>query len=56
MADDDPEHDPDYQEFVDSMVKFCSCDYDRPCDSVLAAGPCERKMREDLDHPDFSDW
>jgi hypothetical protein len=34
---------PDYQEFVQSMVKFCHCEYDKPCDSVLAAGPCEKK-------------
>lgn len=50
------EDDPDYQAFVASMVKYCSCEYDCPCDSVLAAGPCERKTREDLGEYDDEDW
>lgn len=52
----------EYQEFVASMAKYCICD-DTVCDSVLAGGPCEERIREDEEfdyEPDYSlddlDW
>ncbi len=56
--DDDWQDDPDYQKFITSMLPFCRCDYDRPCDGVLAGGPCDHKEREGLDfyRRDDLDW
>jgi len=48
--------DPDYQEFLETMSRYCHCEYDKPCDSVLAAGPCERKQRESLDTYEDGEW
>lgn len=39
--------DPEYQAFVASMEKYCHCEFDSPCDSVLAGGLCEGKFDED---------
>jgi len=45
----------EYQQFVDSMVKFCRCDPEfRPCDGVLAGCPCDQinRAHSDLGDPD----
>lgn len=34
----------EYQKFVESMIPHCRCDFDKPCDGVLAGGPCDLKM------------
>lgn len=47
--------DPEYSAFVNEMRKFCHCEVDSPCDSVLAAGPCEGQT-ESLDEYDGEDW
>src|ERR1051325_5575556 len=38
-----PLDDPDYQAFVEEMAKLCRCTplSDRPCDGLLAGGPCD---------------
>lgn len=34
--------DPAYHQFVEDMAKLCKCAPDiRPCDGVLAGGPCD---------------
>lgn len=40
---ENPYDTPEYQQFVASMVKHCRCEYDQPCEGVLAGGPCDRK-------------
>lgn len=52
---DDPANDPDYQAFIASMEKFCRCDYDRPCDGVLAGGLCD-ETREEMDDECHELW
>lgn len=43
----DPTNTPEYQQFVASMVPHCRCkEGNRPCDGVLAGGPCD-EVRED---------
>jgi len=34
----------EYQKFVEEMANHCECHppFDRPCDGVLAGGPCDR--------------
>lgn len=40
----------EYQKFVASMAEHCRCDYHlRPCDGVLAGGPCDG-IRERDEH------
>src|SRR5438105_3778791 len=53
MNELDDRDDPEYQAFVASMMKYCRCEYDFPCDAVLAGGPCERKRHQGLDDYDF---
>lgn len=48
------EDDEGYSAFVASMEKFCHCDYNCPCDGVLAGGPCDER-REQVDEYDESD-
>lgn len=31
----------EYAKFVESMVSYCHCAHDRPCDGVLAGGLCD---------------
>jgi len=43
-ADQNPwEDDPAYQAFVEEQTKSCHCrpDHMRPCQGVLAGGPCD---------------
>ena len=44
--------DEEYQRWVESMVKHCSCTGNNscPCDGVLAGGPCDQRHEE----PDFT--
>lgn len=37
----DPYDTDEYQAFVDSMVPYCHCARNRPCDGVLAGGICD---------------
>jgi hypothetical protein len=48
---EDPYYSEEYQKFVESMVEFCDCEpsSERPCDGVLAGGPCDQKV-------DNKDW
>lgn len=39
----DPRDTPEYQAFVESMVKYCRCEFDRPCEGVLCGGLCDEK-------------
>lgn len=39
----DPFESEEYQKFVEGMIPLCHCEYDQPCDGVLAGGLCERK-------------
>ena len=48
--------DPDYQDFVFAMERFCHCDYDRPCDGVLAGGLCDGREEQVDEYNDESDW
>lgn len=44
----DPHDSPEYQAFVESMVPFCHCAQNRPCDGVLAGGICDDIQDDDL--------
>jgi hypothetical protein len=52
LLEDDPFDDPAYQQFVEEMAEECSCEYDAPCDSLLAGGPCECRL---IDHDSYDD-
>ncbi len=55
MSDEyqNPYDTPEYQAFVESMVKHCHCEYDQPCEGVLSGGLCDRKTkRRDFDEHD----
>ena len=41
--DEDPYQSEEYQRFVESMAEYCHCaaPHPRPCDGVLAGGPCD---------------
>jgi|ERR1051325_593950 hypothetical protein len=45
---DDPYQTVEYQRFVEDMAKHCRCTpyADRPCDGVLAGGPCDDAHRD----------
>jgi hypothetical protein len=49
--DEDPFQSEEYQKFVESMVQHCHCEPigNRPCDGVLAGGPCDgiQESRDD---------
>jgi hypothetical protein len=53
--DVDPYQSEDYQRYLAECAKHCHCDHDI-CDSVLAGGPCEGRIRDepDDDEPDFT--
>lgn len=38
--------DEEYQKFVESMVPYCRCSRNQPCDGVLAGGLCDN-IQED---------
>lgn len=42
-----------YEAFVQSMVPFCHCEFDCPCESVLCGAMCDEKKYADDD--DFYD-
>ena len=47
-----PEHDPEYQRFLEAMAKHCRCTPldERPCAGVCAGGLCDDMHRdEELD-------
>lgn len=50
--DEDPYQSEEYQRFVESMVEYCHCaaPHPRPCDGVLAGGPCDGFENE----PDYT--
>lgn len=43
---DDPYQSEEYQKFVESMIPYCRCSHDQPCDGVLAGGICDNVQRE----------
>jgi len=45
---EDEDEDEEYIQFIKDSLKYCECDYDRPCNSVLCGGICEEK-RYDFD-------
>ena len=49
----DPHQTEEYQRFVAEQVKHCSCceecNHSRPCDGVLAGGPCDQACTCDSD-------
>lgn len=47
-ASEDIFNSEEYAKFVQSMVPYCHCEGSRPCDGVLAGGPCDG-WREDRD-------
>lgn len=48
--DSGPYQTAEYQKFVDSMVPHCHCkESNRPCDGVLAGGPCDGVEEEPND-------
>jgi hypothetical protein len=51
---EDPYNSEEYQKFLDEMSEFCFCEYDKPCEGVLAGGLCDRK-REDDELIEFDD-
>jgi hypothetical protein len=56
--DEDPFQSEEYQKFVESMVQYCHCEPigNRPCDGVLAGGPCdEMEDQRDEDYEDRED-
>lgn len=52
-AGDDPYASEDYQRYIAECVEHCECT-DELCDSVLAGGLCEMRIREDDDEDDYS--
>ena len=48
--------DPEYQRFVESQVKHCRCSRNRPCDGVLAGGPCDDIQHDYEDDLWFDEW
>lgn len=50
--DEDPYQSEEYQKFVESMAEYCHCaaPHPRPCDGVLAGGPCDGFNNE----PDYT--
>lgn len=50
----DPCETEEYQKFVESMVPHCRCEFDRPCDGVLAGGLCDQK-KEPERHDEYYD-
>lgn len=50
-AEKDAHESEEYQKFVESMVPHCRCEFDQPCDGVLAGGPCDQRRRHN-DHLD----
>lgn len=51
---EDPYESVEYQKFVEEQAQYCFCEPSdmRPCDGVLAGGPCDRNID---DHEEFSD-
>lgn len=50
MITQDPYQTKEYQRFVESMVPHCRCrEADRPCDGVLAGGPCDDVQNEETE-------
>lgn len=52
---ENPYDTPEYQSFVASMVKHCRCEYDQPCEGVLAGGICERKKNNEFGPYEWSE-
>lgn len=42
----------EYQKFIESCVPDCHCEYDCPCDGVLAGGLCDEKRELDYEEMD----
>lgn len=57
IAIEDPYDTPEYQAFVEDMAKHCHClPLDRrPCDGVLAGGPCDGFGYDANDDPEPPD-
>jgi hypothetical protein len=49
--EEDPFQSEDYQQFLVECAKHCRCDHEL-CDSVLAGGPCEERIRDVPDEDD----
>lgn len=53
MTYENPHDDPAYQQFVEECAKVCQCceecGHSRPCDGVLAGGPCDHACTCDSD-------
>lgn len=45
----------EYQRFVESMVEHCRCEFDRPCDGVLAGGLCDDRKHEPEEESEVCD-
>lgn len=52
---ENPNDTPEYQSFVSEMAKYCKCEFDQPCDGVLAGGICERRTHRDSDSYEWSE-
>jgi len=55
--EEDPHQTEEYQKFVASMVPHCHCEPNerRPCDGVLAGGPCDGATVEPDDDREYQD-
>jgi hypothetical protein len=51
---DEQIYDEEYAKFVASMVQYCKCEIDQPCDGVLAGGLCDQQKehRDSMDDRD----
>lgn len=56
LVDEDPLQSEEYQRFVASMVEHCHCcERNRPCDGVLAGGPCDGVEDKDFEGSEDDD-
>lgn len=65
MNSECPYETEEYQKFVESMVPYCHCVTNRPCEGVLAGGMCDEigchtdpffEYREDDEDEQIEDW
>jgi hypothetical protein len=50
----DPFESLEYQSFEEEQAKHCRCTHNRPCEGVLAGGPCDEWI-DDEDEDDYDD-
>lgn len=54
---DDELYSEQYQKYIAACAKHCRCEFDSPCDGVLAGGVCDRqKDHRDTLEDERADW